>query len=139
LACRRYRSATEDYTKAIGLDPKDAFAYDARGDAYKKKGDLDRAIEDYTKAIGLYPKDKDYQRSVAYGYRAAAYLAKGDKKRSLPISREAWSSAVHHNDFRSITHPATLSNKPDPSVPPTSGSMRFSGCGITPRTLKFSE
>jgi hypothetical protein len=35
--------------------------------------------------------------------------------------------------------PARLSNKPRPSVPPTSGSMRFSGCGMRPRTRKFSE
>ena len=31
------------------------------------------------------------------------------------------------------------SNSPRPSVPPTSGSIRFSGCGIMPSTLKFSE
>src|SRR5215203_1301411 len=34
---------------------------------------------------------------------------------------------------------ARLSNIPRPSMPPTSGSTRFSGCGIRPSTLSFSE
>src|SRR4051794_372878 len=34
---------------------------------------------------------------------------------------------------------ARLSNMPRPSVPPTSGSTRFSGCGIRPSTLRRSE
>src|SRR5829696_1951568 len=32
-----------------------------------------------------------------------------------------------------------LSNRPRPSVPPTRSSIRFSGCGIIPRTLSRSE
>jgi hypothetical protein len=31
-----------------------------------------------------------------------------------------------------------LANIPRPSTPPTSGSIRFSGCGISPSTLKLS-
>ena len=34
---------------------------------------------------------------------------------------------------------ARLSKSPRPSVPPTSASMRFSGCGIRPSTLRPSE
>jgi hypothetical protein len=33
---------------------------------------------------------------------------------------------------------ARLANMPRPSTPPTSGSIRFSGCGIRPRTLRRS-
>ena len=37
--------------KAIGLElkPNDAYAYNNRGAAYGKKGEVDRAIEDYNK------------------------------------------------------------------------------------------
>jgi len=49
--------ALADYTKAIELDPKDAYAYYNRGLHYRAKGDLDHAIADYRKAIELDPKD----------------------------------------------------------------------------------
>ena len=35
--------------------------------------------------------------------------------------------------------PVRLSNMPRPSMPPTSGSTRFSGCGMRPSTFSFSE
>ena len=34
---------------------------------------------------------------------------------------------------------ARLWNRPSPSVPPVSGSTRFSGCGIRPSTRRFGE
>jgi hypothetical protein len=37
--------------------------YDGRGNAYNKKGDLDRAIADYTQAIQLDPKNGFLRRS----------------------------------------------------------------------------
>ena len=47
--------AIEDHTKAIDLDPNNAYAYFNRGNVYDKKGDHDRAIADYTQAIELKP------------------------------------------------------------------------------------
>ena len=44
-----------DCTKAIAIDPNDAVAYNDRGVAYEKKGDLDSALADYTKAIEIDP------------------------------------------------------------------------------------
>jgi tetratricopeptide (TPR) repeat protein len=45
-----------DRQKAIEFDPKLAMAYNNRGSAYGKNGDLDRAIADVKKAIELDPK-----------------------------------------------------------------------------------
>ena len=45
---------------------KDATAYCRTGDAYREKGELDKAIADYTEAIRLEPKD------------ATAYFARGE-------------------------------------------------------------
>jgi tetratricopeptide (TPR) repeat protein len=50
-----------------------AVAYYRRGNAYGKKGDLDRAIADYDKAIELDPK-----YVMAYNNRGIAYGKKGD-------------------------------------------------------------
>ena len=47
--------AIEDYDEAVALNPDYAEAYNNRGVAYEKKGDLDLAIQDYDKAIALRP------------------------------------------------------------------------------------
>jgi tetratricopeptide (TPR) repeat protein len=47
---------SQTITRAIRLDPKEAFAYNDRGNAYLTKEDLPRAIADYTEAIRLNSK-----------------------------------------------------------------------------------
>ncbi len=54
-----YRSAIEDYNKAIKIIPKFAEAYYGRGLAKGKLGDYRGAIEDYNKAIKIIPKFAD--------------------------------------------------------------------------------
>jgi tetratricopeptide (TPR) repeat protein len=41
--------------EAIQLDPKNAVAYANRGEAYKNKGNRDRAIDDLDEAVRLGP------------------------------------------------------------------------------------
>jgi tetratricopeptide (TPR) repeat protein len=50
----------------------------SRGDVYRKKGDLDRAITDYNDAISIDPKDV-----YAYSGRGFAYSSKGDLDRAI--------------------------------------------------------
>jgi tetratricopeptide (TPR) repeat protein len=50
-----YGLAIADATKAIEIDPKLAAAYNNRGDAAEKSGDIDRAIADYRDALRLDP------------------------------------------------------------------------------------
>jgi tetratricopeptide (TPR) repeat protein len=52
-----FKKAIATYTKAIERDPKYAFAYIGRGDAYAASGDLDRAIADYDWAARLDPNN----------------------------------------------------------------------------------
>jgi tetratricopeptide (TPR) repeat protein len=47
--------ARDEFDQAISLDPANARAWAARGDARRKKGDYERALEDYEIAIGLDP------------------------------------------------------------------------------------
>ena len=59
LQRREYQAAINDYTRAIALDPDDAFAYNNRGLAYGNIDDFQAAIRDYDKAIALDPDDAE--------------------------------------------------------------------------------
>jgi lipoprotein NlpI len=61
-----------------------AVSYYNRGNAYFKKGDLDRAIADYNEAIRLNPKDFDN-----FTNRGLVYMHKGDFDRAIADYNEA--------------------------------------------------
>ena len=48
--------AIADYSESSRLNPKDADAYNNRGNAWSNKGDYDKAITDYNEAIRLEVK-----------------------------------------------------------------------------------
>jgi len=62
------KEAIEYLDQAIRLDPKYAYAYNNRGNAYKDLGQYKRAIEDYDQALRLDPKYAyaHYNRGNAY-------------------------------------------------------------------------
>jgi len=68
-----YDGAIVELTKAIDIDPKNPFAYAARGNAKTGIGALDEAIGDFSKAIELDPT-----RRVPYINRGVAKVDKGD-------------------------------------------------------------
>ena len=55
LAERRYADAVESLTRAIGIDPGLANAYNGLGVAYARQGQMDRAIVEWRKALELRP------------------------------------------------------------------------------------
>jgi tetratricopeptide (TPR) repeat protein len=65
-------------SRLINRNPADALAYGSRGEAYRLKGDYDRAIADLDQAIRLDPK-----YDFAYGSRGDAYRQKGDYDRAI--------------------------------------------------------
>jgi len=66
---QEYQKAIDDCSKAIELDPKNADAYNNRGNAYASLGEYQKAIDDCSKAIELDPKNAD-----AYNNRGNAYV-----------------------------------------------------------------
>ena len=79
-----YDRAIADYNDAIRLDPKYAFAYNGRGNAYNGKGEYDRAIADYSEAIQLDPNDR-----LPYNNRGNAYKDTGEFDRAIADYNDA--------------------------------------------------
>jgi tetratricopeptide (TPR) repeat protein len=73
-----------DYSEAIRNDPNNALAYNGRGNIYKEKGDLDRAMSDYNEAIRLDPKSVR-----AHTGRGLVYYTRKDYDRALSEYDEA--------------------------------------------------
>ena len=51
----RYDEALADFTRAIELDPEDAWTIASRGETYRLMGRYDEALADFTRAIELDP------------------------------------------------------------------------------------
>ncbi|MEH2421534.1 MAG: tetratricopeptide repeat protein [Nostoc sp.] len=68
---RDYQGASEDYTQAIQIDPKNINAYIKRGHARHFLKDYQAAIKDYTQAIKIVPTN------------VTAYIKRGDAQYSL--------------------------------------------------------
>ena len=64
----RHSEAIDEFTNAIKLDPKFAYAYNNRGNSYYALKEYDKVIADYTEAIALDPKDAEvyYNRGNLY-------------------------------------------------------------------------
>lgn len=73
-----------DFSVALRLDPKNAAALNSRGLAYRKTGDLEKAIADYSAAIALNPV-----YALAYNNRGYVYEARGDKQAAAADFRRA--------------------------------------------------
>jgi tetratricopeptide (TPR) repeat protein len=71
----QYQQASEDFNRAIRLNPADIRTYNNRGILYTNLGQNQQAIEDFSTAIRL--KD-DYAN--AYNNRAFVYLNQGNKE-----------------------------------------------------------
>jgi tetratricopeptide (TPR) repeat protein len=67
------KSAIDDFSQAIAIDPHSSIAYDDRGKARHANGDDDAAIKDFTQALTLDP-----QMATAYEGRGNARASKGD-------------------------------------------------------------
>ena len=73
-----YEGAVEDFNQAIELDPKNALAYNKRGDAYYRLGDYEQAQADSSQAILLNPEDAN-----AYFDRGFAFSELGKYKEAI--------------------------------------------------------
>ncbi|MEH2234849.1 tetratricopeptide repeat protein [Nostoc sp.] len=79
-----YEEAVKDFNQAIELDPKNALAYNRRGNAYYRLGDYEQAQADSSQAIALNPQDAN-----AYFDRGFALSELGKYKEAIADYTEA--------------------------------------------------
>ena len=78
-----FDKALSDYAEATRIEPNNASALIAQGNAWRQRGEADRAIALYQKAVKL-----DDNAPQTYRYLAEGYAAKGDRARAIKeISR----------------------------------------------------
>ena len=71
-------SAIDDFTKAIGIDPKLPYAFINRGVSWAALGAFDRATEDFAQALRVDPNN-----ARAYNNRGGAYRDRGEFERAM--------------------------------------------------------
>ncbi len=79
LKKNQFDGAIEDFTRAIGLDPENAWALANRGNAYFNKREYDAAMQDYDAALRLNPVG---YATLFYG-RGSIYNANGDAAHAI--------------------------------------------------------
>ena len=74
-------------TKAIEKNPNFTAAYHLRGDIYRTRGSLKRAVADYTQTVKLAPRDpfKYYARALAYMDQKSYQLAADDLTAAIKL------------------------------------------------------
>src|SRR5215831_5231741 len=105
-------SAVERSMKSIRLDPNYALPYNNRGNAYKDKGEYDRAIADLDAAIRLNP---NYAK--AYNDRGVVYASKRDYIRAIADYDQALTSDLddpHLTEVRQNREPALAATATPP-------------------------
>ena len=82
-----YKKASEQYTKAIKIDPDFFQAYKNRGVVYLNLGQFELAIKDYDEFIKLVPEDAGayWNRGVAYKGLGNDIKAEQNFKKSIEL------------------------------------------------------
>lgn len=121
--------AIADFTKAIEMNPIDAFAYLQRGIAYINKGFRDAtmyalAIADFTKSIDLNPDDaKLYDnRGYAYALSGQYVLAAADLNNAIRLSKDPATTEHAQRILAQIQQPGSVV-PPPATTPPATKSL----------------
>ena len=81
---QQYNKAISQLDKVIGLEPKNARAYNERGIDHQELGQYQKAIDDYTKAIELNPR-----LALAYSNRGLVFIHLGQYKKAIDDCSES--------------------------------------------------
>lgn len=92
------QKAIEEFNKAIGRNPYNAYLYGERANFRRKNlGDKQGAIDDYSKAIGIHP-----QNALFYLWRSQAYNDLGEQKKAMEDYNTALRLAPENTMYHSF-------------------------------------
>ncbi len=77
----QFSEAINVYAQVLEIDPKNAIAYNQRGNAYRQLEQYDLCINDYTQAI--QNASSQAESATYYANRGAAFALQGDLQRAL--------------------------------------------------------
>ena len=77
LEMGEYSAAEKAFNQALGANPRDLYAFNRMGIAYRKQGKFGEAVGNYLKALKISPKDENLLYNLA-----RAYLEGGDKTKA---------------------------------------------------------
>ncbi|MBE9007043.1 tetratricopeptide repeat protein [Fortiea sp. LEGE XX443] len=92
------QKAIEEFNKAIGINPQDAYLYGERANFRRKNlGDKEGAIDDYSKAIGIHP-----QNALFYLWRSQTYNDLGEQIKAIEDYNTALRLAPENTMYHSF-------------------------------------
>jgi tetratricopeptide (TPR) repeat protein len=101
MAKDAYDQAIADYDELLSREPKDAVVLAvllrSRGEAYRRKGDCEKAIADLTAGIGHDPENTDGYVSRGMAYAAQGKIDEAIDDFTAAISRNPKLAAAYHN------------------------------------------
>jgi len=104
VEAEKYNDAIVQFTKAIEFNPRYEKAYNNRGIAYKKNGQVDKAIDDYKKALSFNNDDAEtlYNLGLAYNDKKDFDNAGFYLKKSLSSPNNRLNSSATANAYVSL-------------------------------------
>ncbi|AHM61119.1 hypothetical protein D770_14325 [Flammeovirgaceae bacterium 311] len=106
-----YKSALENYIRAVIFNPEDERAWLQKGDAHLQLQDPENAVQSYTKAIALNKASLAYyKRGMLYWQQRNYGAAKSDFEKFIPVGKEligrAEGKAVNAPSAQALEHAA---------------------------------
>ena len=100
---KQWAAAIEAYTKAIELQPDDAYAYGLRGIAYDELGKYNEAVRDYDRTIELQPDNPEAYNNRGFNYAKMGEYEKAfaDINRALDLA-PAYQYSLHSYSLHSL-------------------------------------
>lgn len=106
-----FKSALDDFNKAVELDPENGYRYASRAYVYDKIGKIKEAIADYEKAIELDPED-----AISINNLGITEQKRGKTMKATDLFAEA--DALLNKDMRILPQDDELQDGFEPNLEP---------------------
>lgn len=87
LRSKDYDKSIIDFSEALLINPKNAFSFNFRGEAWREKGNFDRALADFEDALGVDPDFTAafYNRGVTYERQGNPTAARAEYQKAVAL------------------------------------------------------